>query len=61
MTIAGLRFTVDGEPKKISIYHADIIRKNISMIKRAFSGNCKLATVNPIIMLNNIPVLFSIS
>jgi len=62
-TIAGLEFTVDGggESKKIPIYHADITRKNISKIKRAFSGNRKLATVNPISMLNNMPGLLSIS
>jgi len=64
VTIAGLQFTVDGgggESKKIPIYHVDITIKNISKIKRTFSGNRKLATVNSISMLNNIPVLFSIS
>jgi len=52
VAIAGLRFTVNGggEP-----------RKNISKIKRAFSGNRQLATVNQISMLNNMPVLFNIS
>jgi len=62
VVIAGLRFTVDGggEPKKISIYHVDITKRYISKIKRVFSGNRKLATVNPINMLNNTPVLFSI-
>ena len=38
---------------KISIYYVDITRKNISKIKRAFSGNRKLATVNSISILNN--------
>ena len=52
VTIAGLQFTVDGGGES---------RKNISKIKRVFSGNRKLATVNPISMLNNMPVLFSIS
>jgi len=52
VTIAGLQFTVDGggESKKIPIYHIDITMKNISKIKRAFSGNRKLATVNSISM-----------
>ena len=62
VAIAGLQFTVVVvNRKKIPIYHIDITIKNISKIKRAFSGNRKLATVNSISMLSNIPVLHSIS
>jgi len=61
VSMAGLQLTVAVNQEKISICHADITRKNISKIKRAFSGNRKLATVNPISMLNNMSVLLSIS
>jgi len=63
VTIAGLRFTVYGGGESRKKYQSimPILQKNISNIKRAFSGNCKLATVNPISMLNNMPVLLSIS